>query len=322
MVQIPRIYPIHRKANIVHNFEEFLENIFQPLFEVAINPQSHPDLADVLPSISSIDSVDDESIQDPLTARRSQVYGDVAVGSEAQGDVLRPQLWNVEENPPYSYYSFYMFANLRRFNALCKLLGRPWHLTFRPHCGEAGASHHLATGFLLADGINHGINLQHTPTLQYLYAITQIGISVSPLSNDALFVHISNSPFADFFHRGLNVTLSTDDPLMFHTTNEPLLEEYITAKHVFRLSSTDLCEIAANSVRQSGFPPQVCKAAGVSRLSAYDWDPVLCNVPARRIAFRKRSLAEELRFLRFGASSTFASAEGDAAEVDWTKVDL
>ena len=35
-----------------------------------------------------------------------------------------------------------------------------------------------------------------------------------------------------FYQRGLNVTLSTDDPLIFHLTKEPLLEEYAIAKQV------------------------------------------------------------------------------------------
>lgn len=38
---------------------------------------------------------------------------------------------------------------------------------FRPHAGEAGEVHHLDTAFLLADGINHGINLKKNPALQY-----------------------------------------------------------------------------------------------------------------------------------------------------------
>ncbi|CAE7901541.1 amdA, partial [Symbiodinium sp. KB8] len=58
---------------------------------------------------------------------------------------------------------------------------------------------------------------------------------------------MSKSPFPDFFQRGLNVTLSTDDPLMFHATKEPLLEEYTTARCIFGLKMTDMCEIAANS---------------------------------------------------------------------------
>jgi adenosine deaminase len=35
--------------------------------------------------------------------------------------------------------------------------------------GEAGDIDHLATAFLLSDGISHGINLRKCPVLQYLY---------------------------------------------------------------------------------------------------------------------------------------------------------
>jgi hypothetical protein len=52
---------------------------------------------------------------------------------------------------------------------------------------------------------------------------------------------------------GLNVSLSTDDPLQFHITKEPLVEEYSVAGQVYKLTASDLCEIARNSVYQSGF---------------------------------------------------------------------
>merc|ERR1712096_374732 len=125
----------------------------------------------------------------------------------------------------------------------------------RPHCGESGATHHLATMFLLADGINHGINLSKEPSIQYLYYLTQIGISVSPLSNNALFKKIEDNPFYNFLERGLNVTLSTDDPLQFHmcNTSNALMEEYVVAKSRWSLTNTDLAEITRNSVLQSGF---------------------------------------------------------------------
>ena len=126
-------------------------------------------------------------------------------------------------------------------------------IAFRPHCGEAGPLHHLATGFLLADSINHGIMLDASPTLQYLYYLAQIGVAVSPLSNNALFVKLEQSPFLRFFLRGLNVSLTTDDPLQFHTTQEPLVEEYTIARQFWNLNFTDLCEISSNSVKQSGF---------------------------------------------------------------------
>ena len=76
---------------------------------------------------------------------------------------------------------------------------------------------------------------------------------MSPLSNNLLFVEYSKNPFPHFFARGLHVTLSTDDPLMIHFTKEPLVEEYSVATQVWKLSSSDMCEIARNSVLHSGF---------------------------------------------------------------------
>jgi AMP deaminase len=302
MVQIPRVFKVFCKAGVVKNFADLITNIFQPLFEVALDPSTHPELAEVLPSFVGIDCVDDESIADPLIARRSQVYGD-STPAGSTDDALTPDKWNVSENPPYSYYSFFIYANLRRFNDLCDRLGRPWHLSFRPHAGEAGEVHHLATAFLVTSRINHGINLYHSPVLQLLYFMTQIGVSVAPISNNALFLRIKDNPFPLFFRRGLNVSLSTDDPLMFHATNQPLMEEYTAARLVFGLSNVDLCEIAANSVRQSGFPHDRKVAAlgnGCALKQPYAWSPQLCNVPNMRLRYRRQQLAQELSFLKNG----------------------
>ena len=46
----------------------------------------------------------------------------------------------------------------------------------------------------------------------------------------------NKNPFPEFFRKGLNVSLSTDDPLMFHMTKEPLLEEYSVAAQVYELN--------------------------------------------------------------------------------------
>jgi AMP deaminase len=44
-------------------------------------------------------------------------------------------------------------------------------------------------------------------------APTQIGLCMSPLSNNSLFLDYHRNPFPTFFARGLSVSLSTDDPL-------------------------------------------------------------------------------------------------------------
>lgn len=50
--------------------------------------------------------------------------------------------------------------------------------------------------------------------------ISQIGIAMSPLSNNALFLTYDRNPLPNYFRTGLNVSLSTDDPLMFAFTRE------------------------------------------------------------------------------------------------------
>ena len=59
-----------------------------------------------------------------------------------------------------------------------------------------------------------------------------MGIAMSPLSNNSLFLAYNRSPLPDYLARGLNVSISTDDPLQFHFTKEPLMEEYSIAAQV------------------------------------------------------------------------------------------
>jgi len=125
--------------------------------------------------------------------------------------------------------------------------------SFRPHAGETGDVMHMATTYILSQSINHGVNLDNQVSLQYLYYLDQVGLSISPLSNNFLFRKIQTNSFPKLFKRGLNVTLSTDDPLLFHMSDDALLEEYSVARASFDLSMTDVSEIARNSVLQSDF---------------------------------------------------------------------
>ncbi len=49
--------------------------------------------------------------------------------------------------------------------------------------------------------------------------------------------------------------------MQIHLTKEPLVEEYSVAAQVWKLSQTDLSEIARNSVLHSGFPHQVLSSS-------------------------------------------------------------
>ena len=58
-------------------------------------------------------------------------------------------------------------------------------IALRPHAGEAGRAHHLASAFLLCDGISHGINLEQEPVLQYLYYLAQVCALSPPFARPA-----------------------------------------------------------------------------------------------------------------------------------------
>jgi len=278
MIQIPRIYTIYRKANMISSFKEMLDNIFRPLFEVTIDPSTHPELHLFLKLVVGFDTVDDESKPE----RRRKKYP-------------KPEDWTSMENPPYIVYSYYLYGNLYVLNALREARGMSTFM-WRPHCGESGDLDHLAVSFMIAESIQHGITLKRSPVLQYLYYISQIGISMSPLSNNLLFLEYHKNPFPLFFTRGLNVTLSTDDPLMIHFTKEPLVEEYSIAAQLWKLSNIDMCEIARNSVLMSGFSHST-KCHWLGRTYEQRGPAGNCiektNVPNIRLLFRQEMLQEE-----------------------------
>ncbi|CUM63737.1 uncharacterized protein PRCAT00001321001 [Priceomyces carsonii] len=281
LIQIPRLYDLYKKNGNVQTFNDILRNIFQPLFEVSIDPKSHPKLHVFLERVVGFDSVDDESKSERLSESRKYP---------------RATEWNFSINPPYSYYVYYLYCNMTPLNRLRAQLG---YNTFvlRPHCGEAGDPEHLISTFLTSHSISHGIMLRKLPFIQYLYYLDQIGLAMSPLSNNALFLTYDKNPFYTFFKTGLNVSLSTDDPLQFSYTKEPLIEEYSVAAQIYKLSAVDMCELACNSVKQSGWEVSIKKhwlgkdflKGGVGGNNIEK-----TNVPDIRANYREETLKSEL----------------------------
>eukprot|EP01006_Ploeotia_vitrea_P042180 TRINITY_DN66612_c6_g1_i1.p1 TRINITY_DN66612_c6_g1~~TRINITY_DN66612_c6_g1_i1.p1 ORF type:complete len:367 (-),score=197.78 TRINITY_DN66612_c6_g1_i1:56-1156(-) len=303
MIQIPRLYKVYRQRKELENFEQMIRNIFEPLFKVTIDPSSDPPLHRFLQSVVGFDSVDDESLREAPFRERWPLAAD----------------WTSRDNPPYSMWAYYMYANLFTLNKLREKKGFSV-FAYRPHAGEAGDVEHLAAVFLVARSINHGIVLNSNPSMQYLYYLSQIGLSMSPLSNNLLFVEYEKNPFPKFFKRGLNVTLSTDDPLMIHVTKEPLVEEYSVAAQVWKLSAIDMCEIARNSVLQSGFEsgfkahwigPNYWKTNTVEAN-----DIRMTNLPNSRFEFRLELLDEEKHFISTNMISIPEGSDEDEFDDD------
>ncbi|KAJ1664931.1 AMP deaminase [Coemansia sp. RSA 1813] len=277
LVQIPRLYSVYRESGAVANFEQMLANIFEPLFEVTRDPSSHPKLHVFLQRVVGFDSVDDESKAERRMHRKFPP----------------PREWADVKNPPYTYYCYYTMANLCTLNQW-RAARNLSTFVFRPHAGEAGDTDHLAATFLTAQSINHGILLRKVPALQYLYYLQQIGLAMSPLSNNALFLVYERNPFNTYFQRGLNVALSTDDPLQFHFTKEPLMEEYSIAAQIWKYTSVDMCELAMNSVIQSGFESEVKRHwVGRDYLETGQTEVHKTNVPLCRLRYRATTLEQE-----------------------------
>ncbi|ETI26244.1 AMP deaminase [Cladophialophora carrionii CBS 160.54] len=283
LIQIPRLFALYKSLKTVDNFEQLLRNIFAPLFEVTQDPSTHPKLHIFLQRVIGFDSVDDES----KVERR--LYRKFPTARE----------WDTKQNPPYGYWIYYLFANMTSLNAWRKRRGFNTFL-LRPHCGEAGDTDHLAAALLCSHSISHGITLRKVPLLQYIFYLEQIGVAMSPLSNNALFLTYDRNPFISYFKKGLNVSLSTDDPLQFAFTKEPLIEEYSVAAQIYKLSAVDMCELAKHSVDQCGFELSLkqrwlgkyCYLPGV-----LGNDVAKCNVPDVREAFRHETLKAEHAFI-------------------------
>ncbi|KAL4923760.1 AMP deaminase [Aspergillus undulatus] len=297
LIQVPRLYDVYKSSGMMENFEQVITNVFQPLFEVTQNPSSHPKLHIFLQRVVGFDSVDDESKAERRLYRKYPI----------------PREWNTKQNPPYTYWIYFMFANMASLNFWRQRRGFNTFV-LRPHCGEAGDPDHLAVGFLCCHSISHGILLRKVPLLQYLFYLDQIGIAMSPLSNNALFLTYDKNPCAHFFKRGLNVSLSTDDPLQFAFTKEPLIEEYSVAAQIYKFSAVDMCELAKHSVEQCGFELPLkerwlgsnCSLPGVAGNNVSK-----SNVPDIREAFRHETLIGELALIeRYSAQ---AAADGNSS---------
>ena len=96
---------------------------------------------------------------------------------------------------------------------------------------------------------------------------------MSPLSNNSLFLDYHRNPLPLFFARGLNVSLSTDDPLQIHLTKEPLVEEYSVAAQVcVRGQSPDALSSIVSGSKQGSSRDAKAAVPGIHCCCTYEWN--------------------------------------------------
>jgi len=131
------------------------------------------------------------------------------------------------------------------------------------HAGEIGGPESVreAIDLLGAERIGHGIAVMRDPALVESLAMRRIVLENCPTSNlltGALAKQtgkpratLEDHPLREFLEAGLAVTLSTDDPGMFHTD---LITEYSRARSL-GLSKQQLLELAEQSFHSAFLPP-------------------------------------------------------------------
>ena len=131
--------------------------------------RASPPRCDTSTQVSGFDLVDDESKPE----RRPNKH------------MPSPAEWTTKYNPAYAYYAYYMRVPLMdvcvwwlrgREGGGCTYETQAHTLALPLPTGEAGDVDHLVASFLLAENIAHGINLRKTPSLQYLYYISQVSM--------------------------------------------------------------------------------------------------------------------------------------------------
>ncbi|HEV3421542.1 MAG TPA: adenosine deaminase [Candidatus Acidoferrum sp.] len=125
------------------------------------------------------------------------------------------------------------------------------------HAGEIGGPEMIreAIEILGVERIGHGIAAIRDPALMEMLAERGIPLEICPASNlrtGALGVQLRKDvvtmeehPLAEIVRRGVPVTISTDDPAMFHTSLE---EEYRNARRM-GLSEEEIAGVMENGFR-------------------------------------------------------------------------
>jgi len=123
------------------------------------------------------------------------------------------------------------------------------------HAGEGDGAESIrqAVHDCGANRIGHGTRLFEDPSLEQYVNDRRIALEMCPTSNVQTRASRSYAehPFREYFARGLNVTLNTDNRLMSGTT---LTDEYLHAAREMDFSVSDLSLVALNGFASAFLP--------------------------------------------------------------------
>ena len=120
------------------------------------------------------------------------------------------------------------------------------------HAGEEGPPEYIweALDILKVDRIDHGVRCLEDFSLVERLRLSQIPLTVCPLSNIKLkvFSEMSKHNILKLSEAGLCITINSDDPAYFHGY---INENYAAVQKAFNLKASDLVAYAQQSIRAS-----------------------------------------------------------------------
>ncbi len=120
------------------------------------------------------------------------------------------------------------------------------------HAGEAAGAESIwgAINCLKTDRIGHGTRaFEDVKLVEYLKE-NQIPLEMCPISNirTGVVKNINEHPVRDFYKKGLNVFINTDDPKMFNNSME---EEYYLLMEECGFKSADIKKLIENAINSA-----------------------------------------------------------------------
>jgi adenosine deaminase len=125
------------------------------------------------------------------------------------------------------------------------------------HAGEEGPAAYIreALTLLEVERIDHGVRCDEDPALVHELVLSQVALTVCPLSNKALRVtpDLAKHNFATLLRAGVAVTINSDDPAYF---GGYIAENYRQTADALELTADELVTVAENAVRAAFIGPE------------------------------------------------------------------
>lgn len=158
--------------------------------------------------------------------------------------------WGRKEFYSIDLYGDELAQPINRFQSIynkAKIQG----LKLKAHIGEWGTAEDIRNGIELLglDEIQHGISAVHSKeVIKYLYA-NHIRLNLTPTSNIKLgrVDKLSEHPIEKLYHAGVDVTINSDDVLIF---DSDVSKEYLRLYKSKTMTAEELDDIRVNGLRK------------------------------------------------------------------------